>query len=216
MYEVALSLLKKISQLGYEAYIVGGFPRDYYRGVKNTDIDICTSMSPDVIERNFVIVENHSSYGSFVIEKDNYQFEITTYRKDIYLEHRYPKVEFVSTLKEDLQRRDFVMNTLCIDQNGLYVDLLGAKGDIDEKIIHSVGNPEEKLKEDPLRIVRAIRFAADLDFCIETAFMECIKQYGYLLHQLSQSRIQKEINKVRNQKKWDYWVELLDLKSYLP
>lgn len=216
MYEVAISLLQKINQLGYEAYIVGGYPRDIYLGIYSTDIDICTSMPPSVIEQNFSIVENHATYGSFVIEKNDYRFEITTYRKDIYLEQRYPQVEFVSTLEEDLQRRDFVINTLCMDQNGSFVDLLKAREDLDNKMIRMVGDPTKKLKEDPLRIVRAIRFAADLDFSIEISLMEGIKQYRNLLSQLSYSRLQKEMNKVQNLDKWNYWVELLDLKSYLP
>lgn len=215
MYAAALSILEEIHKLGYEGYIVGGYPRDYYRGLENEDIDICTSMLPNVIEKNFCIIESYSAYGSFVIEKNDYRFELTTYRKDIYLGKRYPQVEFVSTLLEDLKRRDFVMNTLCINRNGCYVDLLGARTDIDDRIIRMVGNPTVKLKEDPLRIIRAIRFAADLDFHIESSLKECIKEYRNLLSQLSSSRIQKEVSKVQNLSKWDYWIELLDLECYL-
>lgn len=216
MYEVALSILKQISALGYEAYIVGGYPRDQYRGILNSDIDICTSMPPELIEQYFCVNEGHPKYGSFIIEKENYLFEITTYRKDFYSENRYPVIEFVSTLEEDLQRRDFIMNTLCINCNGEYVDLMDAIKDIDKKQIRMVGNPNIRFKEDPLRIVRALRFASDLEFELDLDLQKAILENKNLLRNLSVSRVQKEIDKVQNQKNWNYWVQLLDLKSYLP
>ncbi len=216
MYEVALSLLKKINQLGYEAYIVGGYPRDMYMGIPSTDIDICTSMLPDRIEKNFSIVESHSEYGSFVIEEGQFQFEVTTYRRDYYINNRYPKIEFVDSLKEDLNRRDFTMNTLCIDQNGEYIDLLGARKDIDQKQIRMLGDPNMRLKEDPLRMIRALRFASDFNFEIEKSLYESMIQNRKLLTTLSLSRIKKEMIKIRNQKKWNEWIQLLDLSSYLP
>lgn len=216
MYEVALSLLKKIHQVGYEAYIVGGYPRDLYMGLPSTDIDICTSMLPDMIGENFFIVESHFEYGSFVIEESQFRFEITTYRKDHYINNRYPKIEFVDSLKEDLNRRDFTINTLCINDNGEYIDLLGARKDIDQRQLRMVGNPNIRLKEDPLRIIRALRFASDLDFEIDTSLYESIKQNKELLNTLSLSRMEKEIQKVCNQKKWNEWLQLLDLSSYLP
>lgn len=216
MYEVALSLLKKINQLGYEAYIVGGYPRDMYMGIPSTDIDICTSMLPDMIEKNFSIVESHSEYGSFVIEEGQFQFEVTTYRRDHYINNRYPKIEFVDSLKEDLNRRDFTMNTLCVDQNGEYIDLLGARKDMDQRQICMVGDPNIRLKEDPLRIIRALRFASDLNFEIEKSLYKSIIQNKALLSTLSLSRIKKEIMKIHNQKKWNDWTQLLDLSSYLP
>lgn len=216
MYEAALSLLKKIHQLGYEAYIVGGYPRDLYMGIPSTDIDICTSMLPDMIRKNFSIVESHFEYGSFVIEESQFRFEITTYRKDYYINNRYPKIEFVDSLKEDLNRRDFIINTLCINDNGEYIDLLGARKDIDQGKLCMVGDPNIRLKEDPLRIIRALRFASDLDFEMDTSLYESIKQNKELLNTLSLSRMEKEIQKVRNQKKWNEWIQLLDLSSYLP
>ena len=216
MYEVALSLLKKINQLGCEAYIVGGYPRDRYMGFHSADIDICTSMLPDMIEQTFSVIKSHSEYGSFVIEENQFRFEVTTYRKDCYINSRYPKIEFVDTLKEDLNRRDFTINTLCINYDGEYIDLLGARKDIDQRQIRMVGDPNIRLKEDPLRIIRALRFASDLNFEIEKTLYESIIQNKALLNTLSLSRMQKETMKVHNQKKWKDWIKLLDLSSYLP
>ena len=215
MYEVALSLLQKIKTLGYEAYIVGGYPRDAYLGLLSTDIDICTSMRPSQILKSFLVLEDRSQYGSFIIEEKGFLFEITTYRKDYYHNNRYPEIQYVDTLKEDLYRRDFTMNTLCINQNGEYIDLLGAIQDIQNKSIRMIGNPNVRLKEDPLRILRAIRFAVNLNFEIEKSLYESIKQNKELLHTISTSRMQKELAKVHNQKKWNEWIELLDLDVHL-
>ncbi len=215
MYEVALSLLQKIKTLGYEAYIVGGYPRDAYLGLLSTDIDICTSMRPIQILKSFLVLEDRSQYGSFIIEEKGFLFEITTYRKDYYHNNRYPEIQYVDTLKEDLYRRDFTMNTLCINQNGEYIDLLGAIQDIQNKSIRMIGNPNVRLKEDPLRILRAIRFAVNLNFEIEKSLYESIKQNKELLHKISTSRMQKELAKVHNQKKWNEWIELLDLDVHL-
>lgn len=216
MYEIALSILKEIEQLGYEAYIVGGYPRNKFLSLESKDIDISTSMPPEKIEQTFLILENHKQYGSFIIEKNDYPFEITTFRKDTYEKKRYPTIQFVKTLKEDLQRRDFVINTLCIDSNGHYIDLIGAKEDIKNKIIRTVGNCNMKLQEDPLRIIRALRFASDLDFQLDLSILYYIKQNKKQLHTLSKKRVQKEIAKIHSFEKWNYWIKLLDLKDYLP
>lgn len=216
MYETALSLLKDIHELGYDAYIIGGYPRDQYLGIYNSDIDICTSLSPELIEQYFVVKESHSQYGSYVVERNAYLFEVTTFRKDYYLKDRYPQIEFVSSLQEDLQRRDFVINTLCIDDQGNYVDLLEARKDMDDKIIRMIGDPVIRFKEDPLRIIRALRFAADLEFDLDEKIKEAIISHKELLKALSYSKMQKEIIKVKNIKNWNCWVQLLDLKAYLP
>lgn len=215
MYTTALSLLKQIKESGYEGYIVGGYPRDQYRGYENSDIDICTSMPIALLEQTFHVINKQVQYGSCTIEKDEFLFEVTIYRKDYYGENRYPEIETVSTLEEDLCRRDFVMNTLCIDCDGKYVDLMGAKYDIDAKIIRSVGNPDIKFNEDPLRMIRAIRFASDLDFSMEQSLYDSILKNKHLLKQLSHNRTEKEIRKVKNQEKWNSYLEVLDLKSYL-
>ena len=123
---------------------------------------------------------------------------MTTFRKDIkYENNRKPvKVKYINDLKKDLLRRDFTINTMCIDKDGNLIDMLGAREDIDKKIIKTVGNPRYRIKEDSLRILRAIRFASVLDFEIDSKTFNYIKKYGYLLKSLSYSRKKEELNKI--------------------
>lgn len=192
MYEEALQLLKKINSYGFSAYIIGGFPRDKYLGVENNDIDICTNMIPDEARKYFLITDE-TSYGTYKINN----FEIAVFRKDVYDDNRYPNVTYVKTLDEDLLRRDFIMNTLCIDCDGNYVDKLGAIKDIDNRIIRTVKDSNISFNEDPLRIVRALRFQIDLSFNLSGD----IVIDRNLLKKISKSRLNKEIDKAKNKDK---------------
>lgn len=212
MYKIAIEILNIISDNNYEAYIIGGYPRDLYLGLNNLDIDICTNAKFDEllnIFKDYEIINN--GFSSMVLKYKNYYFEITTYRKEFeYEKNRFPKkIEFVNTLEEDLERRDFVINTLCIDLNGNFIDLLNAKEDIDNKIIRSVGNPDFKISQDALRILRAIRFATVLNFKIEKNLKESIKKYGYLLDNLSDKRKFEELNKILNSNNKEYGLCLI-------
>lgn len=203
MFENALLFLKELDSLGYEGYIVGGFSRDYYQGMMSEDIDICTNMKPEEIKKHFRIVQSFEKLGSFKIFYHDFILEVTTYRKEgEYLDKRRPnKVIFVDSLEEDLQRRDFIINTLCIDKNGNYVDLLGAKEDIDKKYIRTVGDCKEKLLEDPVRMIRAIRFSIDLGFQLDQKIVSTIEQNKDLLKTLSSFRKREELKKCKNQEK---------------
>lgn len=215
MYEVALNILKKLNNLYYEAYIIGGYPRDKYLNIESYDIDICTNAPLDVIKDNFNIIENNSKYGSNVIEQDGYRYEITLYRKDKYIDSRYPEIIFVNTLKEDLNRRDFTINTLCIDKDGNYYDLIDAIKDIDKKIIKCINNNEISINEDPLRILRAIRLSINLNFKLDTKLYTSIKNNGHLLTKLSNNKINNELTKINDKNKLDKLLEELDLNKYL-
>lgn len=214
MYEVAINLLKKIHNLGYEAYIVGGYPRDLYMNKISSDIDICSNIKEEELKENFNVISS-TQFGSFIIKKGDYNFEITLFRKEEYKDNRYPEVIYIDSLEEDLQRRDFIINTLCIDYNGDFIDLLGSRGDIDNKIIRVVGNIEKKITEDPLRIIRAIRFASDLDFKLEEELINFIIKNKNLLNNLSNMRIKKEIDKVQNKINFDNLIKQLDLIDYI-
>lgn len=199
MYNRALEVLNILFDKGYLAYIVGGYPRDMVLGIKSNDIDICTNATPKEIIDIFD-TENISdtSYGSVRVIYKNYHFDVTTFRKEIkYENNRKPvKVKYINDLKKDLLRRDFTINTMCIDKDGNLIDMLGAREDIDKKIIKTVGNPRYRIKEDSLRILRAIRFASVLDFEIDSKTFNYIKKYGYLLKGLSYSRKKEELNKI--------------------
>lgn len=196
MYEIALKLLNEISNMGYEAYIVGGYPRNLLIGKQNTDIDICTSANPNIIKENFKVVKDNSKFGSMQIEYNSYLFEITTFRIELEYNGRYPKIEYTESLIEDLKRRDFTINTICIDKDGNYIDLMGAISDLNNKTIKCIGDTKTKLKEDPIRILRAIRFSGELDFEIDKDLEYNIKIYGNLLEKLSKGQIKKELDKM--------------------
>lgn len=199
MYNRALEVLNILFDKGYLAYIVGGYPRDMVLGIKSNDIDICTNATPKEIIDIFD-TENISdtNYGSVRVIYKNYHFDVTTFRKEIkYENNRKPvKVKYINDLKKDLLRRDFTINTMCIDKDGNLIDMLGAREDIDKKVIKTVGNPRYRIKEDSLRILRAIRFASVLDFEIDSKTFNYIKKYGYLLKSLSYSRKKEELNKI--------------------
>ena len=215
MLESALMLLKKINSLGYEAYIVGGFPRNKYLNINSDDIDICTNAKSNFFIENFNVIKDNSRFGSVTIEYNNYNYEITTYRKDIYKGDRFPNIIFVDTLLEDLLRRDFTINTLCIDLNNNYVDLINARKDIDLKIIKTINDADISLKEDPLRIVRAIRFSINLDFKIDEALKKSIVNNKNLINNISNNRLEIELNKINKNDKYYKLIEELDLTKYL-
>ena len=216
MFETAIRLLEKINSYGYVAYMVGGYPRDLYLKRTFTDIDICTDATPMELHQIFSeVVTTNSEYGSVTIVFEKTKFEITTFRKEFkYKDHRRPeKIEYVDTLEEDIKRRDFTINTLCIDKNGKQIDLIGAKQDLDNKIIRTVSNPKISLKEDALRILRAIRFATTLNFTIEPKLKTYIRKYGHLLKKISKERKKDELDLIFSSPNKAYGIELLiDLK----
>ena len=203
MYNRAIEVLNIFSKHGYVAYIVGGYPRDSLLKIKTTDIDICTNAKPkeiiDIFDTDGV---SDIRYGSIKIIYKGFKYDVTTFRKDIkYENNRKPiKIKYVNDLKKDLLRRDFTINTMCIDKDGIFIDLLDAKVDLDNHLIKTVGNPRYRLKEDSLRILRAIRFAGVLDFNIDDKTKYYIKKYGYLIKNLSNDRKKEELDKILTSK----------------
>lgn len=212
MNETALKVLNKINSFGYKAYIVGGYPRDIYLGRNSIDIDICTSATPKQLKEIFKeSILSKQEYGSVTLIYEKVTFEITTFRKEIkYQDNRFPvKIKYIDSLIDDLERRDFTINTLCIDSNGYTIDLLNAKNDIDNKIIRCVGNTKKKIKEDILRSLRAIRFATILDFKLDDELKKVIKKNGYLLKKLSYYRKKEELEKIFSSPNCRYGLDLL-------
>lgn len=213
-----LKLLNKITEAGYEAYLVGGYPRDVYLGRTTTDYDVTTSATPEELKQIFSDIDDKDSkYGRATIKIENMVVEITTYRTETdYEKHRKPTITFAKELSIDLNRRDFIMNTLCIDKNGNFVDLLGAKKDIDDKIIRVVGDSKKKIEEDALRILRAIRFATILNFTLDEPLKEAISLYKKNLKELSYFRKREELNQIFASSNIEYGIELLkDLEEEL-
>lgn len=218
MYNIAIEILKKINENKFESYIIGGYPRDLYIGKKNNDIDICTNAKYKDLKKIFKEIKDNK-YGSYRLIYKNQEYEITTFRKEKnYLQNRFPqKIKFVKKLKKDLKRRDFTINTLCINYKKEYVDLLNARKDIDNKIIKLIG-PKTKIKEDSLRILRAIRFATTLNFKIDKKLEKAINEYKENLNNLSFDRKKQEIEKILKSDNVNYGIELIkkfNLQQYL-
>lgn len=212
MYSTAIKVLEMIDNAGFEAYIVGGYPRDLYLNRPSIDVDICTNATPKDLKDIFGdIMLPNVQYGSVTVIINKIRFEITTYRKEIkYQNNRVPiEIEYIDNLLDDLKRRDFTINTLCMDSKGSTIDLLNSKKDIDNKVIKMVGDPKERLKEDSLRILRAIRFATILDFEIDDELKKYIKEYGYLLKKLSYYRKKEELDKIFSSPNVLYGINLI-------
>ena len=199
MEEKAIEVLNIFNEYGYEAYIVGGYVRDKILGKNSSDIDICTNATPKEIKDIFNdAILPHERYGAINLVYRKVNFEITTYRMDLeYQNSRTPsKIMYTNKLIIDLKRRDFTMNTLCIDKNGKVLDLLNNKQDINNKIIKTVGNADRRIKEDSLRILRAIRFASELNFTLDRDLENAIISNRNLLSNLSYFRKKQELNRI--------------------
>ena len=192
-------VLEKIEENGFEAYIVGGYVRDYLLGITTNDIDICTNARVKDILNIFSDVNAFSeTYGNVKIITNKAKIDITTYRRDLRYngDRKKVEIEYVDNLLDDIDRRDFTMNTLCMSRSGSIIDLKNGRKDIEDKIIRCVGSITERINEDPLRMLRAVRFATILDFSIEDELYEELKKNKYLLEQLSMERVKEELTKI--------------------
>ena len=212
MFETSLKVLDKLNKQGYKAYIVGGFVRDYILGIDSTDVDIATNATPkEILEVFKDSALPNEEYGAVTLFYKNNRFEITTFRKEItYINNRKPfEIEYINDLLEDLKRRDFRMNTLCIDKDGNIIDMLGGREDIDNHIINTVGDSDFKFEQDSLRILRAIRFATILNFKLSDDVKASIKKYSCNLKKLSYTRKKQELDKIFASTNSKYGVSLI-------
>ena len=212
MNDTARLILNKINESGFQAYLVGGYPRDLYLGRVSTDFDICTNATPKDLKEIFGDVRQHlEQYGSVTVYLNDFRFEITTFRKDIkYINNRKPiEIEYIDNLEDDLKRRDFTMNTMCLDANGNLIDLLDGKQDIDNKLIKTVGDAAKKISEDSLRILRAIRFATILDFKLDNALKVAIVNNKELPKSLSYYRKKEELDNIFSSANSKYGINLI-------
>ena len=194
-----LMIINNLQLHGYEAFAVGGCVRDSILARRPEDWDITTSAKPEEIKRLFRrTVDTGIEHGTVtvIIGKDSY--EVTTYRVDgAYEDGRHPKeVRFTSRLKEDLQRRDFTINAMAYNDDVRLVDVFGGMKDLNHHLIRCVGDPRERFSEDALRILRAVRFSAQLNFPIEPDTAEAIKELAPTLEKISAERIQAELVKL--------------------
>lgn len=212
MLDRALKFLKKIEDNGFEAYIVGGFVRDYLLGIESSDVDICTNARPSDIRKIFKdSCLPNEDYGSVVVNTKNLRCEVTTFRKEIsYVNNRKPvEYVYIDDLLEDLKRRDFTINTICMNKNGEVIDLLDGQNDLKKEEINTVGNSIHKFSEDSLRILRAVRFATILNFKLSDDVKNAIVKTKHLLKNLSYERKKMELDKIFSSIHVKYGVKLL-------
>lgn len=196
-------VLSRLTQNGYEAYIVGGCVRDSLLGLTPSDFDITTSAKPqEVIELFEKTVPTGIAHGTVTVMVNKTPVEVTTFRTEgNYTDSRHPEnVEFVTNLNEDLSRRDFTVNALAFNEEVGLVDLFGGVKDLENKILKAVGDPEKRFREDALRILRLFRFSSQLGFAIEEKTFEDALKLGKNLENISRERIFSELQKALNGK----------------
>lgn len=199
--EQVKTALRLLEHSGFEAYAVGGCVRDSLLGHAPDDWDITTSARPEETEavfREYRLIETGLQHGTVTVILDGMPLEITTFRVDgDYLDARHPEsVTFTRTLRDDLARRDFTVNTLCWNEKDGIVDLFGGTADLQNKILRAVGAPDKRFQEDALRILRGIRFAAVLGFTLEEETATSILRNRALLSAVAKERIRTEFGKL--------------------
>ena len=191
-------IIKIINKNNKKAYLVGGAVRDMVLGKEPHDYDITTNMSYEDLEK--VFPKNYPSgkaFGIITIFYNDNEYEIAHFRNDgDYADNRHCEVILVDSVEEDLKRRDFTINAIAYNEKEGFIDPFGGKKDVEKKIIRAVGNPNERFNEDALRMMRAIRFSAQLGFDIEENTLNAIKNNAHLIKNISFERIEAEMTKM--------------------
>jgi len=207
-------IFERLKSSGYSRYIVGGCVRDILLGKEPFDWDICTDAKPKDILRifeDFTTIPTGLKHGTITVVVNNRNFEITTFRTDKdYVDNRRPRdVEFTTDIYEDLKRRDFTINALAYNEIDGLIDCFNGRSDLNNKIIRTVGNPNERFNEDALRIIRGVRFSAQLGFEIEENTALAMIENRELLNNLSKERIREELVKILLTDRPSYGIRVL-------
>lgn len=210
--DASIEIMRELERNGHEAVFVGGAVRDYLLGKDAEDIDIATSASPyevrDIFNQTIDIGIEH---GTILVLVNHEPIEVTTYRSG--------NTDAEKSLHEDLLHRDFTINALALTRNEKIIDLFDGQKDLKSKVIRAVGLPEGRFREDPLRMIRAVRFASVLDFDIDRSTFEAIQKYAHLLESVSVERIKVEFDKLlmgKNPLKGLQLIKKSDLDKVLP
>jgi len=231
-----VEVIKKLRENNFEAFLVGGCVRDFLRGEKPKDWDITTNAKPEEIQKIFPDSFYENDFGTVGVKTGSDDetlkvVEVTPFRLEAkYSDKRHPdKIEFAQSLADDIGRRDFTINALAMalgksdfprKSDFQIIDLVGGKEDLKNKIIRAVGEPAERFQEDALRLLRAVRFSAELDFTIEERTREAVKKNAGLLKFISKERIRDEFVKLIMSEGAAEGIEFLResglLKEFLP
>ena len=221
--EKAATITARLHRAGYEAYFVGGCVRDIVRGVTPADYDIVTSAHPEQVQSLFSrTIPVGAAFGVILVIEDGHPYEVATYRTEHgYEDGRHPSQVLYSTAQQDVLRRDFTINGLLMEpESGRIIDYVGGVVDIKNGIVRTIGEPEERFTEDHLRMVRAVRFSANLAYVIHPETLQAIKKYAPLVQRISRERIREEMTKILTGRGARSGLEMLAesglLKEFLP
>ena len=192
-------IIERLESHGFEAYAVGGCVRDKILKRVPDDWDITTSAKPEEVKVLFcVTIDTGIKHGTVTVLIEKEGFEVTTFRLDgDYTDGRHPdNIEFTASLTEDLKRRDFTINAMAYSERRGLVDKFGGTEDLKNRLIRAVGIPEERFGEDALRLLRALRFAAQLNFEIEENTYKAVKNLSNTIEKVSAERVAKELEKL--------------------
>lgn len=201
--ELYLELNKQFAEHGHKLYLVGGTVRDFLLGVELTDMDAVTDATPEEMKA-FLVDANYTfeKYGSVSIKPDKkVKFDITTMRAETsYQDSRHPsEIRFVKDLSIDVKRRDFTINALYLDENLKVIDYVNGQKDLQNRTLRMIGDPNIRLKEDPLRIIRAIRFAADYALSLDKDLEDAIRNNVGELDNLNPEKIHQDLKKCKSE-----------------
>lgn len=194
----AVECLKTLTEAGYAAYPVGGCVRDLLLGREPGDVDICTSALPEQVMTLFSqAVPTGLQHGTVTVPTRTGNIEITTFRREEgYADSRHPDgVSFDVGLREDLSRRDFTVNAMALDREGKLIDPFGGREDLGRRLIRCVGDPDRRFSEDALRMLRGVRFAAQLGFALEEETAGAMGRNAFRVERVSRERIKAEMEK---------------------
>mgnify|MGYP000059536711 CR=1 FL=1 len=195
------ALLRQLNAAGFSAYAVGGCVRDSLLGCAPQDWDICTSAAPEQTEACFAAdrtILTGARYGTVTVVRGGVPYEITTFRAEAgYADSRHPdRVDFLRELAPDLARRDFTVNAMAADAAGAVTDLFGGQDDLRRGVIRCVGDPAARFSEDALRMLRCVRFSAQLGFAIDPETWAALCANTALIQKISAERIREELQKL--------------------
>ncbi len=218
MKETATNIVRRLREAGHVAYFVGGCVRDMVRGVDPQDFDIATSATPEDVQKLFAkTVPVGAAFGVVLVIEDDHQFEVATFRSDdAYIDGRRPTGVHYGSPQEDAQRRDFTVNGMFFDPiTNQIIDFVGGRADIEGKVVRTIGDPRQRFTEDKLRMLRAVRFAANLGFEIDPATFAAVKEMASQISVVSAERIREELTKIFTRPHAGRGLELLDASGLL-
>lgn len=216
---LAGSIVARLRQEGHAAFLVGGCVRDLVLGCVPKDFDVATSAQPDELLRLFPRADRVGAhFGVVLVRKDGAQVEVATFRSDLgYADGRHPvAVHFESDPRQDVLRRDFTINALLLDpETGEILDWVGGRADLEAKRIRAIGDPAHRFREDHLRLVRAVRFAARLGFEIEQSTFNAIRELAPAIQTVAAERVRDELARILTEGGARRGLELLDATGLL-